>query len=185
MNVKIIGGAIIVVLVIVVVAAFLSMGSGSAPSSSSLTTAQTTSSVLRNSTAQSSASTTISNSSGTNVSSSAGSYTFYAASSPAVGSHIVNSTGWSVYMYKKDPVGTGNSSCYQECATIWHPVHGSASALVLPSSLNASDFSSFARTDGTEQLAYKGHPLYYYSGDTAAGQTNGEGILGLWYVVPP
>ncbi|MHB8448919.1 MAG: COG4315 family predicted lipoprotein [Mycobacteriales bacterium] len=52
----------------------------------------------------------------------------------------------------------------------------------------ASLLGTSRRTDGTVQVTYNGHPLYYYSGDSHAGQTNGEGINsfgGYWYVVSP
>jgi predicted lipoprotein with Yx(FWY)xxD motif len=35
------------------------------------------------------------------------------------------------------------------------------------------------------QVEYNGHPLYTFSGDTAPGQANGEGVAGMWYVVTP
>ena len=38
-------------------------------------------------------------------------------------------------------------------------------------------------TNGDGQVTYAGHPLYTYSGDIAAGDTNGEGISGLWFAV--
>jgi predicted lipoprotein with Yx(FWY)xxD motif len=40
-----------------------------------------------------------------------------------------------------------------------------------------------ATTANGSQLEYNGHPLYTYSGDTGPGQTNGEGIGGVWHVV--
>jgi hypothetical protein len=44
------------------------------------------------------------------------------------------------------------------------------------------------RTDGSEQVTYHGHPLYTFQGDTASGQTNGQGSAGfgaLWFVLSP
>ena len=39
------------------------------------------------------------------------------------------------------------------------------------------------RTDGSgAQVSYNGDPLYYYAGDTAAGQTNGDGVGGVWHL---
>jgi hypothetical protein len=52
----------------------------------------------------------------------------------------------------------------------------------------ASDLGTISRSDGTKQVTYAGHPLYYFVGDKAAGQTSGEGSNGFgapWYLVAP
>jgi hypothetical protein len=41
------------------------------------------------------------------------------------------------------------------------------------------------RSDGSSQVTYGGWPLYYYSGDAAPGDVNGQGVNGVWYVVSP
>jgi hypothetical protein len=45
-------------------------------------------------------------------------------------------------------------------------------------------FGTITRSDGTTQVTYNRMPLYYYSGDSAAGDTNGQGKLGVWFVAP-
>ncbi len=45
--------------------------------------------------------------------------------------------------------------------------------------------TTFARPDGTMQVAYNGRPLYYFKNDAIAGDTNGQGIVGNWYVAAP
>ena len=57
--------------------------------------------------------------------------------------------------------------------------------VVVPSSLNASDFSSITRDDGKMQTTYKGYPLYNFIKDQAPGDTQGQGINGVWFVVNP
>ena len=104
--------------------------------------------------------------------------------SPAVGNYLANATGWTLYLYMADKPHSGKSACYSSCATYWPPFY--ASNLRLPEGLNASDFGVINRTDGTRQLTYMGWPLYYYAGDRAAGQINGDDINsfgGLWFVV--
>ena len=52
----------------------------------------------------------------------------------------------------------------------------------------ASLLGTSKRSDGTEEVTYAGHPLYYYAGDTAAGQTTGQGSAAFgapWWVVTP
>ena len=46
----------------------------------------------------------------------------------------------------------------------------------MPSALQASDFTVFTRPDGLQQTAYKGHPLYFFASDAAAGDTKGRGV---------
>ena len=46
----------------------------------------------------------------------------------------------------------------------------------------AGTLGTVPRPDGSTQVTHDGMPLYYYSGDTQAGQTNGQGVQGIWYV---
>ncbi len=45
--------------------------------------------------------------------------------------------------------------------------------------------TTFARADGSQQVAYNGEPLYYFTGDTAPGDANGEGVGGVWFIATP
>jgi hypothetical protein len=52
----------------------------------------------------------------------------------------------------------------------------------------ASDLGTITRSDGTKQVTYDGHPLYYFAGDSGAGQANGQGSDGFgakWWLVSP
>ena len=57
-----------------------------------------------------------------------------------------------------------------------------AGAVVAPSTLKMSDFGTVTRADGTKQSSYMGRPLYYFSGDSGPGQTNGQGVINSWSV---
>ena len=46
-------------------------------------------------------------------------------------------------------------------------------------------FASATRDDGDDQVTVDGWPLYFFSGDAAPGDTNGQGVGGIWYVVGP
>jgi predicted lipoprotein with Yx(FWY)xxD motif len=68
------------------------------------------------------------------------------------------------------------------CVAAWPPVSASASSV----STGVSGLAAVRRPDGSEQLAYKGQPLYTFSGDKAAGEANGQGIKadgGTWLAV--
>ncbi|MGO9886826.1 MAG: hypothetical protein ACLP0L_02755 [Solirubrobacteraceae bacterium] len=73
------------------------------------------------------------------------------------------------------------------CAKAWPPLltKGNPTA---GSGVDASDLGTTTRSDGTEQVTYKGHPLYYFVADTSAGSTKGEGSDGFgakWWLVAP
>ena len=112
-----------------------------------------------------------------------GSFAIALAYKPSLGTYLTNSTGWTVYLFTNDTRGGGKSSCYGECQTFWPPVQASASSLSLAMGLNASSFGTITRTDGSTQLTYQGWPLYYYALDKAAGQANGQGKDGTWFVL--
>jgi hypothetical protein len=94
-------------------------------------------------------------------------------------------SGKSVYLWVKD--GKNMSACSGACAGAWPPVPATGS-VTAGSGVTASDLGTITRSDGTKQVSYDGHPLYYFSGDSAAGQTNGQGSDGFgakWWLVSP
>ena len=101
--------------------------------------------------------------------------------SATLGDYLVDSNGMTLYWTTADAPGVSNVSGTN--ISIW-PVFYTATISV-PPSLNASDFGSITRSDGTMQTTYKDWPLYYFHNDTAAGQTNGQGVIGRWSVVNP
>jgi len=86
-----------------------------------------------------------------------------------------------VYWFALDTSTT--SKCTGSCVTYWPPVKGPATA----GAGVTGKLGTIARSDGTSQATYNGHPLYTYAGDTAPGQDKGNGLNvsgGLWYDVP-
>ena len=51
--------------------------------------------------------------------------------------------------------------------------------------LDLAEFTAITRDDGTNQVTFKLIPLYYFAGDSAAGDTNGEGVGGVWHLATP
>jgi len=98
-----------------------------------------------------------------------------------VGTVLTGPNGHTLYYRTKDTSTT--STCTGSCATLWPPlVVPSGSTPVLPSGVSGS-VSTAMRTDGSAQLTYDGHLVYYDKADTAAGQDKGQGMVGTWFVV--
>ena len=97
-----------------------------------------------------------------------------------LGTVLVDGTGRTLYIFKND---TGTSStCSGDCATTWPALvtSGNASAEM---GAKSGMLGTTTRDDGTTQVTYAGHPVYLYSGDTAAGDANGQGFGGVWFAV--
>lgn len=97
-----------------------------------------------------------------------------------LGPILADNMGRTVYAFLKDTDNTSN--CNGTCATMW-PAVTAAQAPSAGSGVNAALIGIINRQDGATQVTYKKHPLYYFSGDKHAGDTNGQGIGTNWYVV--
>ena len=98
----------------------------------------------------------------------------------ALGKILVDGQGRTLYMFTKDTDKT--PSCYGDCATNW-PALTVTGAVTVGPGLEASEFKTAARTDSGNQVVAEDYPLYYFAADKAAGDTNGQGVGGFWYVV--
>src|SRR6202035_2637244 len=103
----------------------------------------------------------------------------------SAGTFLTNGSGRAVYLWGKD---TGDmSNCNGACAGAWPPVTTTATATA-SGSAKASDIGTITRSDGTKQVTYDGHPLYYFSGDSGPGTATGQGSDGFgakWWLVAP
>lgn len=95
-----------------------------------------------------------------------------------LGSILVDPEGFTLYIFTND--SEGESTCYDDCASLWPPVPADTP---IGSDLDESMFGSVARDDGGEQLAVNGMPLYLYTPDANPGDTTGQGVGGVWFVV--
>jgi len=71
------------------------------------------------------------------------------------------------------------TKCTGSCVATWTPFYTDSIKISAP--LKADDFTTFSRPDGKKQIAYRGWPLYYYTGDNKPGDINGQGIGNIWY----
>jgi predicted lipoprotein with Yx(FWY)xxD motif len=111
--------------------------------------------------------------------------TIAVAANATLGQILVDGSGRTVYLFLADS-GTA-SSCYTACAQIWPPVL-TTGAPQAGTGVTASLLGTTARTDGTTEVTYAGHPLYYFVSDKKPGDTTGQAINNfgaLWYVLSP
>jgi predicted lipoprotein with Yx(FWY)xxD motif len=103
----------------------------------------------------------------------------------AVGTALVGAGGRTLYLFEKDKGAA--STCSGACAQAWPPLTASSMPKA-GAGVDASKLTLIKRSDGTRQVAYAGHPLYYFVKDKKAGQDAGQDVTAFgagWYVVAP
>jgi predicted lipoprotein with Yx(FWY)xxD motif len=111
--------------------------------------------------------------------------TVITTASSAAGTFLATGSGRAVYLWTKD--SGGMSACTAACEGMWPPVVASGT-VTASGGVKASDLGTITRSDGTKQVTYDGHPLYYFSGDSGPGTANGQGSDGFgakWWLVAP
>jgi predicted lipoprotein with Yx(FWY)xxD motif len=111
--------------------------------------------------------------------------TIAVATNSKLGQILVDGKGMTVYLFVAD-TGTA-STCYTSCAQLWPPVL-TTGAPQAGAGAQMSILGTTTRTDGTIEVTYAGHPLYYFLQDKQAGDTTGQGVNGfggLWWVMGP
>jgi predicted lipoprotein with Yx(FWY)xxD motif len=101
----------------------------------------------------------------------------------SVGAYLAGEDGKTLYTFKPDSANT--STCTDACAGKWPPFVVEADDTLKAGSGVTGKLTTFARSDGSMQVAYDGTPLYYYQGDTKAGDTTGQGVGDKWFVATP
>lgn len=100
-------------------------------------------------------------------------------SDTGAGQSLAGDGGLTLYVFDTDTAG--QSACNAGCVENWPPltVEVTAGAGV------TGEIGSITRDDGSAQVTYNGRPLYYYAGDQAAGDANGDGLGGVWHIAAP
>jgi predicted lipoprotein with Yx(FWY)xxD motif len=115
---------------------------------------------------------------GTVAPSAAGEATVMVAES-SEGPILVDADGMTLYVFMPDEAGP--STCTGQCIASWPAFTGPATA---GEGADAALLGTSTRSDdSTEQATYNGWPLYYFGGDEAPGDVNGQGLSDVWYVV--
>lgn len=102
--------------------------------------------------------------------------------SGSYGVWLTDQTGRTLYMLASDKGTT--SSCYGACATAWPPLV-TTGQVTATGAVVAADLGTTTRTDGTTQITYAGHPLYYFARETGPDQVLGFGAQGVWFLIAP
>ncbi len=95
---------------------------------------------------------------------------------------LTDAKGKTLYYFTAD--SATQSACSGSCAQMWPPLLFTGSGGPTSSTSLTGTLSIQTDANGS-QVEYNGHPLYTFSGDTAPGQTNGEGLFGMWFVATP
>ncbi|OQX12982.1 MAG: hypothetical protein BWK76_16795 [Desulfobulbaceae bacterium A2] len=98
-----------------------------------------------------------------------------------VGKYLADSRGKTLYWFKKD--APGKSACAGPCVEKWPLFFGEK--IAGPHDVPATDFGTLIREDGKHQTTFRGYPLYYWVNDKEPGDTLGQGVNNIWYVVDP
>jgi len=98
-----------------------------------------------------------------------------------LGNFLADGKGMTLYSFSKDTKNISN--CVEGCAVNWPPFYVDPAAVV--EGCESGDFATITRTDGKQQTTYKGMPLYYFKNDKYPGDTFGQGIGEVWFIVTP
>jgi predicted lipoprotein with Yx(FWY)xxD motif len=96
-----------------------------------------------------------------------------------LGQILVASDGMTLYLFEVDEGDT--STCYDDCAATWPALVDDAPTA--GDGVDESLLGTTERDDGDVQVTYAGHPLYFYAPDEAPGDTLGQEVGDVWYVV--
>lgn len=109
--------------------------------------------------------------------------TVKAAPAEGFSSILVDDKGMTLYLYTKDE--PNKSNCYDQCAANWPPLllAGGQSAPTAGPGVNTQLLGVTTRNDGKKQVTYDGKPLYYWVKDQKPGDTTGQDVGKVWYVI--
>ncbi|WP_329131137.1 hypothetical protein OG552_09305 [Streptomyces sp. NBC_01476] len=107
----------------------------------------------------------------------------HTTSDAKLGTIVVNGKGLTLYRFDNDTSNPPKSNCTGQCATLWPAAPAADAATV--NGVDQKLLGSVDGTDGTKQLTLDGWPLYTFAQDAKPGDTNGQGLMGIWWAVTP
>ena len=98
-----------------------------------------------------------------------------------VGKYFTDTEGKALYWFKKDV--PGKSACTGACLEKW-PIYY-RETVAAPKGVEGKDFDTITREDGKKQTTFRGYPLYYWVNDKQSGDTMGQAVNNVWFVINP
>ena len=105
--------------------------------------------------------------------------------SSSFGPMIIDGQGRTLYLFEADT--TTKSTCSGQCAQNWPPFTTTGTPTAMGGAMQ-SLIGTTIRSDGSTEVTYNGHPLYFFVGDSKPGDTNGEGLMAFgagWDMLTP
>jgi predicted lipoprotein with Yx(FWY)xxD motif len=102
-----------------------------------------------------------------------------------LGTVVVDQEGHTLYRFDEDSADPPTTTCVAECATKWPPFVVDRNAKLRVDGVDDADIGLLERPDGSTQLTIAGWAVYRFSGDTAPGAAEGQGVGDAWYAVTP
>jgi predicted lipoprotein with Yx(FWY)xxD motif len=105
------------------------------------------------------------------------------ASSTELGKYLIAANGMTLYLYTKDAKNVSN--CSGACLVAWPAYTPVGNEPLVPGEGISGTLATITRADGSTQLTYNGIPLYFWKNDVKPGDTTGQNVGGVWFVVKP
>jgi len=101
----------------------------------------------------------------------------------SAGSALAGEDGMTLYTFDEDSEGV--SACSGSCVENWPPLVVDEDGDATAGEGVTGEIATITRDDGSTQVTYDGAPLYYFAGDAASGDANGDGVGGIWHIAVP
>jgi predicted lipoprotein with Yx(FWY)xxD motif len=101
----------------------------------------------------------------------------------AIGKVLIDDKGFTLYTFKNDVADDGKSAVPAAILPNWPPLVATEAAT--KGAGVTGDLGTATLDDGTKVVTYKGLPLYHFINDANPGDTNGQGLAGIWFVALP
>jgi predicted lipoprotein with Yx(FWY)xxD motif len=98
-----------------------------------------------------------------------------------LGKYLTDTESKTLYWFKKD--FPGKSTCTGPCLEKW-PIYY-REKVAAPQGIKEAEFGTITREDGKKQTTFRGYPLYYWTNDKKAGETTGQGVNNIWFIINP